>query len=464
MTCLKKLITTTLCLYAGLFVFTAPTARSEDVTAPASIAADFKVEGKLRRNFDFWVRIYSEYDTQQALIHDSKYIDLVYEVLDFRANSQKRQHVMREAKRKWRELLISVHRKQAKPETFTQEERRVFALFSGVDEPNKFLAAAHRKRLRVQLGQKDRFLEGYIASGKYLPFMEDIFKLQGLPTELTRLPFVESSFNLKARSKVGASGIWQFMRSTGRLYLKINVAVDERNDPYRATEAAANLLKDNYESLGAWPVAVTAYNHGRKGMMRAVRQVGTSNLESITQSYRSRSFGFASSNFFVCLAAAIEVERNAAKYFGEVKRDQPVKFYEVPMDHPVSLRELKKYLKLDSAAVAELNPGLSSQAQAGSRDLPQGYRLRLPMLAEANPESEARIFLAGYQEIPTVKRRMRKLGLQPLGVSAPVAPTVSAPAVSAVPVVPAQAVPGAPTNAESGAQIQPNCAKVGSCF
>ena len=110
-----------------------------------------------------------------------------------------------------------------------------------VAEPNKYLNAAHYRRLRSQLGQKDRFLEGYIASGRYLPTMEKIFAAEGLPWELTRLPFVESSFNLAARSKVGASGIWQFMRSTGRLYLKIRGELDERNDPIRATEAVIDL-------------------------------------------------------------------------------------------------------------------------------------------------------------------------------------------------------------------------------
>jgi membrane-bound lytic murein transglycosylase D len=110
------------------------------------------------------------------------------------------------------------------------------------------LNAAHRKRLRFQLGQKDRFLDGLYQSGRFLSFMEDIFKKEGMPLELTRLPFVESSFNIRARSKVGASGIWQFMRSTARLFIKLSPAIDERNDPLRATEAAARLLRYNFES------------------------------------------------------------------------------------------------------------------------------------------------------------------------------------------------------------------------
>ena len=90
----------------------------------------------------------------------------------------------------------------------------------------------------------------------------------GLPTELAALPHVESSFNTYAYSKVGAAGMWQFMRGTGRRFLRIDAAVDERLDPYRSTEAAASFLEQNYIVLGSWPLALTAYNHGAGGMKR----------------------------------------------------------------------------------------------------------------------------------------------------------------------------------------------------
>jgi len=78
------------------------------------------------------------------------------------------------------------------------------------------------------------------------------------------LPHVESSFNPAAYSKVGAQGLWQFMRSTGRRYLHIDSTVDDRLDPFRSTQAAAQLLAYNYHLLGTWPLALTAYNHGAK--------------------------------------------------------------------------------------------------------------------------------------------------------------------------------------------------------
>ncbi len=370
-------------------------------TATASAAREFGVPAKLKVNVDFWTRIYSQYATHQGLIHDAKYIDHVYEVLDFKDRDGSHTRQIRAAKRKWKAVLMSVHRKQARPESLNEDEKKVFELFNDVNEPNKFMNAAHRKRLHFQLGQRDRFEEGLRASGMYLARMEEIFRKEGLPTELTRLPFVESSFNIRARSKVGASGVWQFMRSTGRFFLRINEAVDERNDPILATEAAARLLKLNYESLGSWPLAVTAYNHGRQGMMRAVRRVGSEDLGDLVDEYRSRSFGFASSNFYACLLAAIEVERNALRYFGKTERLRAPEYLEMELPEAIRLTDLGRFLGLDVAGTRALNPAWSEAVLAGRRPIPAGYRLRIPHDGKTGKEAAVQVFLAGYREIPS---------------------------------------------------------------
>lgn len=336
------------------------------------------------------------------MIHDAKYIDKVYQVIDRVSGSK-----VALAKRHWTAVLLSIHRKLKNPSdpknALTPEEQKVVTMYQDVNEPNKFLNAAHRKRLRFQLGQSNRFIEGLENSGRYLPQVEEIFRKRGLPLELTRLPFVESGFNIRARSKVGASGIWQFMRSTGRLFLQIDDSVDERNDPVRAADAAARLLKQNYDSLRSWSLAVTAYNHGRKGMMRAVRKVGSQELEDVVESYRSRSFGFASSNFFTCLLAAVEVEKNADKYFGgKVVREKPMEAYEVRLPQSIGFRPLVRFLKLDARTVREMNPALTDAVYRGGRPIPAGYALRLPRLPGLDPEASARVFLAGYEEIPGV--------------------------------------------------------------
>ncbi len=384
---------------------------------------EFLVTPPLRRQVEFWKRIYGEYGTHQSLIHDARHIDVVYEVVSVPPGTPEKvfSKKVRQARDKWRRVLLSLQQKQRQLSSgelsadlvsppLTEDERHAIRVLERVREPQKFVSAAHRRRLRAQRGQKNRFREGYIASGRYLPAIESVFAAEGLPLELTRLPFVESSFNLKARSKVGASGIWQFMRSTGRLYLKIRSGYDERNDPLRATEAAARLLKTNFEALGSWPLAVTAYNHGRMGLMRAVRQVGSSRLEDLIWGHRSRSFGFASQNFFACLLAAIEVEREAEKYFGPLTRDPPLKFYEVEIDRPVRAIDLARFLQWDTghqAVIRELNPSLDRKYWLGRQHLPSGYRLRLPLKAEHPVEDQRRRFEAGYQQIADFMGKLR---------------------------------------------------------
>lgn len=359
---------------------------------------------------DFWVAIYSQYTTKQGLIHDAKYVDKVYEVVDFARLGRNPGPQIREIKKKWKEVLFSLHKKGEKNGSLTEDEKKVKALFADVQEPNKFQDAARPKRIRFQLGQKDRFLEGLKQSGRYLSIMEEIFRKQGLPLELTRLPFVESSFNLEARSKVGASGIWQFMPSTGRLFLEINDAVDERNDPIRATEAAARLLRSNYESLGKWRLAVTAYNHGRSGMMNAVKSIESEELEDMVQEYRGSAFGFASMNFFTEFLAAVEVERNAERHFGQVERLPVLRYYEAVIPDFIELWQLARFMRLDAKDLRELNPGLTDAVFEGKRLIPAGYKLRLPADQNLESESAARVFITGYSHIPKVYKRKRQPG------------------------------------------------------
>ena len=169
--------------------------------------------------------------------------------------------------------------------------------------------------IRFQLGQADRFRSGLIRSGAWETHIAETLANLGLPAELAVLPHVESSFNPRAYSKVGAAGLWQFMRSTGRRYMRIDAAVDDRLDPFRSTEAAAQLLAYNYRVLGSWPLALTAYNHGTAGVRHAKETLATDDIVRIVRSYTSRTFGFASRNFYVSFLAALEIDRNPRAVF-----------------------------------------------------------------------------------------------------------------------------------------------------
>jgi len=109
----------------------------------------------------------------------------------------------------------------------------------------------------------------------YFPMIEDIFDSYGLPTELKYMAVIESALNANAVSRVGATGLWQFMFSTGRMYgLNINSLVDDRRDPVKATHAAAKYIKDLYKIYNDWILVIAAYNCGPGNVNKAIRRSG----------------------------------------------------------------------------------------------------------------------------------------------------------------------------------------------
>lgn len=341
----------------------------------------------LQPQVEFWTKIFGTYSEYQVVIHDAVYLDKVYAVLDFRPLLKKHSEAkVRKLKakrtkqelRKVRAALRKLHKHGAKGRTLSTREKKIRALLRDVKERHKFRKAAAKGRLRAQSGIRERFHQSLRLSGRYLPRMEKIFRQKGLPVVLTRLPLIESSFNIEAYSKVGAAGIWQFMPATGRLFLTINHVVDERLDPIIATRAAADLLKSNYDRLQTWPLAVTAYNHGPSGMARAVRKVGTRDIVPIIRRYKSRTFGFASRNFYAELLAAIEVEKNSVKYFGPIKRDPLLRYDEVDLQHFVSLENLARAANTSTERLVALNPAFGSLIRNGKLHVPRGRRLRIP--------------------------------------------------------------------------------------
>ena len=375
-------------LFVALFVGVGSGSASGNVDRHASPAfSPLPYPQALRPQVEFWTKIFATYSEYQVVIHDAVYLDKVYAVLDFRpllkkhgeakARKLKSKRTKQELK-KIRAALRKLHKHGAKGRTLSSRERKIRSLFKDVKERHKFRKAAAKGRLRAQSGIRERFQESLRLSGRYLPRMEKIFRQKGLPVVLTRLPLIESSFNIEAYSKVGAAGIWQFMPATGRLFLTINHVVDERLDPIIATRAAADLLKSNYDRLQTWPLAVTAYNHGPSGMARAVRKVGTRDIVPIIRRYKSRTFGFASRNFYAELLAAIEVEKNSVRYFGPIKRDPLLRYDEVDLQHFVSLENLARAANTSTERLVALNPAFGSLIRNGKLYVPRGHRLRIP--------------------------------------------------------------------------------------
>jgi membrane-bound lytic murein transglycosylase D len=374
-------------------------------------SSPFPVPPGLKTQVKFWKDIFATYSTREVVIHDTEHLNRVYEVIDFRPLADgglsdaeiaafAKIKVERE-KERVRAILVRLHQLGPDPSELTEEERKIWALFRDVKEPSVFLAAAAEDRIRAQAGLRDRFAAGVEVSRRYLPVMEAIFRREGLPEELTRLPLVESCFNVHAYSKVGAAGIWQFMRGTGRLYMQVDNAVDERRDPITSTEAAAQHLKRNYEVLGTWPLAITAYNHGRAGMARAVSQVGTTDIVEIIRRYNGPSFKFASRNFYAEFLAALEVEHHFSEYFGELSASPALRADTVLVPDYVSFQTLARVTNTDPETLAELNPALSREVVGGKLYVPRGYRARVP-------EGGAEVFEMRYASLPAHQKFSRQ--------------------------------------------------------
>ncbi len=170
--------------------------------------------------------------------------------------------------------------------------------------------------IRFQLGQSDRFREGLVRSGAWASHIAEVFANQGLPAELAVLPHVESSFNPAAYSKVGAAGLWQFMRSTGRRYMRIDNAIDDRTRSVpldRSGRAASGLQLPPARHLAARADRVQPRR--RRHAPSEGRRWARTTSRSIVRNYKSPSFGFASRNFYVSFLAALEIDRNPEKYF-----------------------------------------------------------------------------------------------------------------------------------------------------
>jgi membrane-bound lytic murein transglycosylase D len=362
----------------------------------AELPDPFAQPPQLEQDVRFWIRVYTEVTTDQGLLHDDWNLGLVYEVLRFdpAASPAQRERRVTEAKTRYAALLQRFA--AGSTDDLTAHEQRILHAFGEKATPAEFRDAI--ERIRFQLGQADRFREGLIRAAVWEKQIARTLAQHGVPPEIAALPHVESSFNLAAYSKVGAAGLWQFMPGTAKRFMRVDSVVDERLDPYSATEAAANLMLYNYRLLGTWPLAVTAYNHGPGGLRRAQDELGTSDIAVIVKRYQGATFGFASRNFYVAFLAALEVDRNAEKYFGPITRLPDTDSTPVELPDYVPVAALAKAFKVDLGALRVLNPALRPPIWNGARWVPRGYGLRLP---GTPPQAE---IAAAWDRLPPTQR------------------------------------------------------------
>ncbi|MEW6418453.1 MAG: transglycosylase SLT domain-containing protein [Nitrospirota bacterium] len=240
---------------------------------------------------------------------------------------------------------------------------------------------------------REKFSLWLSRSGKYLDLMKEILKEKDVPEEIVFLPLIESGFNPYAYSPARAAGYWQFIASTAKRYgLKINWWRDERRDPVKSTEAAADYLKELYGMFGSWNLAMAAYNAGEGKILKALNKTKTDDYWSLLDTEYLKG----ETKDYVPKFIAASLIANSPQNFGfeDLEYHPPLNYDMVTISSPVDLEIIADCAETAEEVIKELNPEL--RRWCTPPDVSE-YTLRIP-------EGKKDIFLKNLSQIPVEKR------------------------------------------------------------
>ncbi|MEE8185737.1 MAG: LysM peptidoglycan-binding domain-containing protein [Thermodesulfobacteriota bacterium] len=235
------------------------------------------------------------------------------------------------------------------------------------------------------------FFERWLArSTKYLPMVKDILRENGLPEDLAYLALIESGFNTKAYSRAKASGMWQFMKWTGKRYgLRIDWWIDERRDPEKATWAAAAYLKNLYNEFDSWHLAAAGYNGGEGRIRRALKKHKTDDFWVIAK--KRKALKRETRNYIPKYMAAMLIAKEPEEYgFRDIKYYEPLEYDKIKIQKATDLRVIARACECSVQEIKELNPELRRWFTPPNYP---GYEVKIP-------KGKATIFLANISMIP----------------------------------------------------------------
>lgn len=351
------------------------------------VSHEFDIPTGLDSTVEFWLRVYTVYNSHQLVIYDSIHPEIVYEIVDFRdLASQSRNAIVYEILRerrtktvmgKYRHAFDRLVQKQVqkhRPKKLSREEEIILAAIK--NSPHKHPLSQFRRGLRAQTGQRDHVLRGLALADPLFPRMETLFASMGLAPELTRLVLVESSFNMDAISRAGATGIWQFMPRSAKEYLVVDEAgsIDERLSPLKSTVAAARLLQRNFKTLGSWGLSIIAYNSGTRPVLQ-FRHMPNKKLGSVIRACGgTRKLGRAGKSYYPSFLAMLRAEAYQDLFFGKAPDfpDTYVRF--IPATKNQSARQ---FAALNSVSLRDLR-ALNPDIRDFSKRLPRNFLIAVP--------------------------------------------------------------------------------------
>lgn len=383
------------------------------------ISEEFKIPKSMYWRVSFWYQVYTQHNSHVKLVHHKKYPWIIFDTIDanfiYEENSHRftKYHKEKSFTQKRRRKVWQALNKLSKRKNYRNLsglERKIYRLLKQIPGKRHAVIREAFRNIRTQTGQKDHYLAGLERGSRYFSALEKHFEEEGLPRELTRLPLVESSFNTKAISKVGASGVWQIMPYIGKKFLHIGKNIDERNSPFKATKVAAALLKENHFLMKKnWPLAVTAYNHGTGGLRKVMRKTKTNDLAKMISRSRTKKFGFASKNFYACFLAAIYADRYQNEIFAQdqLKKQDPMRYdiYQLTADTQITPKGIAELAGIELKKLIEYNYDLKKAAQKNTA-VSKNYRFYLP-------EGKAITFANNLNRLERLKSKLEWMAKEP---------------------------------------------------
>ncbi|MBI4148872.1 transglycosylase SLT domain-containing protein [Candidatus Woesearchaeota archaeon] len=323
-----------------------------------SSTPDFPTPKELEPMVEFWMQVFTKYDSTTVIAHDMRDLSIIYEVVQYpvmaRLTPEQRNRFLYENSGQsytlddsdslnsllklslqerlghLAEMANSSYRPLPSTREGKEEEQNTLELQEHLGSKTAGMPAHEQQtyyrtlasQVRIQWCIRDRMLASFERERIYAKMIRDTFQQYGIPQDIVLLPHQESGFNTSAGSSRGALGIWQITSPAQRISFQgKRYYLQDRKDPAAATTHAAKLLLTEYEALDSWPLAIMAYHHGRSVVKAAQRQYGN-DIAAIISGFRHPQFGFASRNYYPEFLAVRRIAENPEQYFGPLPMPQ----------------------------------------------------------------------------------------------------------------------------------------------